>query len=404
MRHASRLGALVVAATLALGCRAEASSPSYATRDSAGVHIVESARPAWTAEAAWMGDSVPALTIGTVGGAPELSFAGVSAVSRLPDGSLVVADGVSREIRIFDRAGGFVGKLGRRGSGPGEFQGTVTTGVSEDSIWAVDVASRRLTFLDPTTGAFRIRSIQGILPSAAVVGRRADGSFVFATTLLFDPARGDVPPQGFYRPNAAYVRVGADGAALDTLLIGKGQESIVKIGAQTIEVIRPLFSRNASRAVRGDELIYGDQGSYEVRVHAPDGTLRTIVRRTDVDLTLTEAAYQAAVERMVSAQPEEARPGMRTFYASQDRPEVRPAYGRLLTGPDGELWVQDYSVDGGATGWSVFDAAGVWLGTVEVPVRFRPLQIGRDEMLGVWRDDLDVEYVRAYRLRRGRAG
>jgi hypothetical protein len=38
------------------------------------------------------------------------------------------------------------------------------------------------------------------------------------------------------------------------------------------------------------------------------------------------------------------------------------------------------------------------LGSVALPDRFRPTQIGSDFVLGVWSDDLDVQHVRMYRL------
>src|SRR5262249_10563817 len=113
-----------------------------------------------------------------------------------------------------------------------------------------------------------------------------------------------------------------------------------------------------------------------------------------------EDAFRAAEERLVAAAPENVRPELRRAYEGQPRPATRPAFGRFLAGPDGELWVQDHSLDGAATGWSVFDRDGVWLAGAEPPPRFQPSEIGRDEILGSWRDDLDVEYVRAYRLRR----
>jgi hypothetical protein len=51
--------------------------------------------------------------------------------------------------------------------------------------------------------------------------------------------------------------------------------------------------------------------------------------------------------------------------------------------------------------WEVFDPAGAWLGTLSTPARFSVLEIGRDYVLGVRRDDLDVEHVQVLRLRRG---
>jgi hypothetical protein len=82
------------------------------------------------------------------------------------------------------------------------------------------------------------------------------------------------------------------------------------------------------------------------------------------------------------------------------RPTSRPAFGAFVVDALGHLWVQDFAPDGAATTWAVFAPDGVWLGEVTLPDRFRPTQILAAEVLGVWRDDLDVEYARAYALDR----
>ena len=46
----------------------------------------------------------------------------------------------------------------------------------------------------------------------------------------------------------------------------------------------------------------------------------------------------------------------------------------------------------------MLDAEGRWLGAVTMPGRFRPYQIGDTGILGVLRDELDVERVRLYEL------
>jgi hypothetical protein len=49
----------------------------------------------------------------------------------------------------------------------------------------------------------------------------------------------------------------------------------------------------------------------------------------------------------------------------------------------------------------VFDEGGAALGVVPLPPRFTPHQIGNDFVLGAWKDELDVEHVRLYRLLKG---
>ena len=87
-----------------------------------------------------------------------------------------------------------------------------------------------------------------------------------------------------------------------------------------------------------------------------------------------------------------------------------PAYAQALAGPGGTLWVQrirppsDMSAEEkesfnplqniGAAEWDVFDADGRYLGIVEMPFHFQPLGFHDSSVFGVWRDDLDVQYVR----------
>ena len=47
---------------------------------------------------------------------------------------------------------------------------------------------------------------------------------------------------------------------------------------------------------------------------------------------------------------------------------------------------------------TVFDAGGVLLGTLTAPDGLDILDVGDDYALGLWRDDLAVEYVRLYGL------
>ena len=49
----------------------------------------------------------------------------------------------------------------------------------------------------------------------------------------------------------------------------------------------------------------------------------------------------------------------------------------------------------------MFDPEGRLLGSVQMPERFRPTHIGADFVLGVARDEMDVERVRLYTLEKG---
>ena len=79
----------------------------------------------------------------------------------------------------------------------------------------------------------------------------------------------------------------------------------------------------------------------------------------------------------------------------------------------GNLWVEPYSLPGADVApFQVYTPDGTWLGTVAMPPGLSleagglrtgtgsksAFEIGDDYILGVWRDELDVEYVRLYAL------
>lgn len=118
----------------------------------------------------------------------------------------------------------------------------------------------------------------------------------------------------------------------------------------------------------------------------------------------TEAARDAYREQQRSGAKDDAtRTQIERALAEVEFPATLPPYDRMLVDAEDHLWVQDYLLPGheGPTTWSVFDPEGRLLGVVELPARFQPRQIGRDFVLGVWRDELDVSYVRLYELQRG---
>ena len=76
----------------------------------------------------------------------------------------------------------------------------------------------------------------------------------------------------------------------------------------------------------------------------------------------------------------------------------------------GHLWLQPYFVAGAEPPpFEVHAPDGSWLGSVSVPpglqrafVQYQApyMEIGEDYILGVWTDELDVQYVRMYRINR----
>ena len=111
----SRILLLLVLATAACGS-AEARS-TVAVRDSAGVRIVEEHAPSAESGVYQVGEE-PSVQVGVAEGAPEYQLSGVRGIVRLADGGIVVANGLSHELRWYDAGGRFVRAAGRKGAAP----------------------------------------------------------------------------------------------------------------------------------------------------------------------------------------------------------------------------------------------------------------------------------------------
>ena len=111
----------VLLLALVPGCREHLSSavPTTTVGDSAGIAIVTSAAPRFPVR--YRVDSAPVLDLGASGD-PADEFSGTIIALKLHDGRIAVANQGTSEVRFFDAAGKRLQSVGRKGSGPGEFE------------------------------------------------------------------------------------------------------------------------------------------------------------------------------------------------------------------------------------------------------------------------------------------
>ena len=98
------------------------------------------------------------------------------------------------------------------------------------------------------------------------------------------------------------------------------------------------------------------------------------------------------------------RPQTREFWAPIPLPERLPAYEQIVLDRDENLWLAEYVVLEETPVWQVISPDGHWLGSVAMPPGGRISEIGKDYVLGTWRDELDVEKVRMYGLEKPAGG
>ncbi len=82
-------------------------------------------------------------------------------------------------------------------------------------------------------------------------------------------------------------------------------------------------------------------------------------------------------------------------------PATRAAFSDLRVDPTGMVWLRTgrhFPPKAPSNEWTGFSREGVLLGTLSLPERLEVLEFGEDYVLGVWKDEMDVEYVRLYAL------
>ena len=365
-------------------------------RDSAGVRIVENARPQWTDGQGWsVGD--PEVTIG---GGPDDDLFAVAGVVLLADGRVAVAASGTSEVRVYARDGSLEHAWGGQGDGPTEFQLMARMGrAGGDTLWVHDYGHSRITWLLPDEGVVGALTLAPPLSAGMVTGRRSDGSFVLGQ-MWGTPPPGATLAEGLARDPAAYVAYGTDGAPMDTLTLEPDREVMHRREGERMVMGSVPYGHNASDALIGDDLVVGDQVGRSFRIREATG-VTSIIRWSGGPLELGADDVRSLTEAAVADAAESERASIRAWYAGIPWPDTRPAYGRFLPDPTGALWVADYTARGEPGRWQVFDDQGRWMGAVQMPPGFRLLEVGLEHVGGVVKDELDVERVEVRPLRRG---
>ena len=392
--------ALSVLAILAIGTCGE---PGDAVRwegrvqDSAGVRIVTS--PASDAVHASLAET-PAWSIGGgADGSAELLFSRVQTAVRDAEGNLIVVDGASSQIRVFDDDGGHSWSSGREGEGPGEFDWLVGAWPLEGGgIVAQDRGLRRLTQFGPSGS---LRGTARLAMDDELLGRlRPSGPAGARSVLgLVEVAALGSRTGSVVRNPVFVVRHRLDGALLDTVARLPGPSWVMGRGEGT--QLRIPFSPQPSAAGSADAVAISEGERYEVRLHGADGALRRIARVADAPPARTDAHVEAYVKRVTAGAPPEAASGMLASYLDGDfpLPDALPTYSRLLFSDTGELWAQRYEApEASSVRWDVFDPEGHHFGGVDVPASFRITEIGGGQALGVATDEMGVERIQAFEL------
>ena len=369
------------------------------TRDSAGIRVVENARPADGSRLAWRIGPEPSVSIGVLEGAEPYMLYLAWDATRLRDGRIVVANVGTDELRVFDASGTHLATWGGQGEGPGEFTG----------LWQVE----------PWPGD---SIVAWHAPRFGISVFDAQGNFARTIRLVHDEG---ISPMQRFRPQstkrdgtilAAHSPEGGDTVAVQ-LRDGKGEvqssfgthpgrEPYIYGEGDRSMLFWSIFGREPVWASWGDLTVVGNTGRYEVRAFGADGSLARIVRRDHMPRPPTQGDVAAYIEQRVASNiraTESEQAQSRRQYQTVPVAEYFPAFESIMRDALDHLWVEEYEVPGEerpGSLWTVFDPEGQVLGFVETPEGLWIFEIGEDYILGRTLDELNVEYVQVWPLER----
>ncbi len=386
-------------------CGGEGGDWQGTVTDSAGISVVHNpAATIWGSGDEWT--VTEDLRIGSVGGDPNYQFGQITSLDVATDGTIYVNDLQAVEVKAYDSGGQYLRTIGSKGNGPGEFVQPLFVLVGPGGgIIVPDLGNQRVNRFGPdgeALGSFPIQMQAGI-PARWMVDDSGR---------LLAQVRGlNIPGMAALAEGDPIVVYDTTGSVTDTVaVLPKGQtlEGITEGNfSMTIFAPEPVWDL----AVDGS-IYYAMNNQYRILVNSPDGTLQKIITR-DVTQKPVEESDRTAILRLMREQyqqfgvpPQQLEQimqgvGFADFY---------PAFGNLFVGPGGTLWVQriqsarDMAAGAeeaaefnpqniGSPEWEVFDSEGRYLGVVTLPERFAPATVKGDDLYGIWRDELDVQYV-----------
>ncbi len=407
MRTVRNLSAALLAVAAITACSsAGGSSTSVEVWDSAGVTIVQSHEPTWAEDEVWLVSPEPVLTIGVLQGAEEYQLVNIEAAARQSDGDIVVVD--LREVRLYDRDGTYLRTLGRAGSGPGEFQNpTQLLVTAADSVLVWDNALYRVSRFDSAGAFVGAQSVDRgwtakaidppLYPGSAEL--LPDGQLVVR---LVEKTLLKGAPAGTTRPRSGALKVSADLSRVDTLMFFAGIEQVsVDAPWGQASVVPPLAKRTVTAVGTAKaRTCIGEQEGPEIVCFGPDAS-RTIVRWNSEPAPVTEREIAIWRDTTVAQYTQKLSRDVALKVLNQvPNPTVRPHYSWIALDRAGNLWVESGRATDGepeSMDYFVFDPTGAWLGVVALPP-IEVLAIGDDYVIGVYRDELDIQCLQVHEL------
>ena len=301
-----------------------------------------------------------------------------------PNGSVFVGQRASTEVVVYKPDGSFDRAIGRKGSGPGEFQSISTLGIVGDSLWVADANLQRLTFFS-LTGRYLVSHRIDVKTRSPFAGAAVEG--VFLDGSMVGEAMSNASPELALRaPLLRYTRAGV---VRDTLrwLSHKNAVGLMPMrgGFRVHMLYKEPFGDAPLRSVatNGTGLVVVDRtaattspATFTVTRYGPNGARlyekplryspKPLTRKT-FDSTVAELTTALTQPpKNAGAPPPPFEPDWAKFKSQLYRPRYYPPVGSVVTAADGAAWLRVDDATNRAMFW-VLDATGTATALVALP-------------------------------------
>lgn len=373
---------------------------------------------------------------------PDVGFSRPAFVDVDRDGNVYVLEALVPEIRVYGPDGRLLRRIGRRGAGPGEFEGAPMFGVLGDTVWTVEPGGDcRLTLFDRRGTVLATGRTEGVrvpLPSGFGYvlpwAMRPDGLFTSAFSRVSytstSPPSGVEPTDSIPWP---LVLFDASGAVTDTIgwvdrppprMWRPPEEDdteyrTVEVGGQRVQVPQPPSTLPRWGALPDGYVSVdtplptdGSEGTFTISRIGLHGD--TVYSRT---LHYDPVPYAAADLDSIAIRAGRGEPGGGVGYvpgrppppdwraranvlrSEMDFPEYRLPVEYPWFARDGSVWLRLTGGDETTARWVLLDPDGRPRGRLELPSDVRILWSRGDTFWAMDPDELDVPWLVRYTLR-----
>lgn len=346
----------------------------------------------------------PELRVGGANG--DLNLTEISSMAIGLHGEIFVSQPQTNEILVLGDDGMELNRIGREGSGPGEFQRLTEIGVRGDTLWATDPRLSRVTMFvsgDVVETYSVVGPIINGLSSRPTAPRYVlqDGSFLGGVILSRSVGNRAVP----------LVRMDRNGNELGTFGTIRGpvgrhiviQNPPLGMLLPVVVPSRSLWAAapDGSRIViaHRDVSARGEPANFDLEIYSPDGIRlhNRSFRYSPVrpPAKSTDSIRGALVDELRRFLPR--GQAIRILDDSLDIPAFQPPVSALVIGTDNSIWLRREVLGRPQTRWMVLDPKGRIAGLIEASSELTILAADSTHVWGYELDEFDVPI--AVRLR-----